>query len=91
MKVFTQTKQENLELFRKFILEGQKEGVFRENINIDMIPPTIMGTLLHFQMNRAFFEKSLKLESDEAFEKYIKNELTQHIKQTIKALLLHEN
>lgn len=91
MKVFTQTKQENLELFRKFIQEGQKEGVFRENINIDMIPPTIMGTLLHFQMNRAFFEKSLKLESDEAFEKYIKNELTQHIKQTIKALLLHEN
>lgn len=91
MKVFTETKRENLELFSKFIREGQKEGVFRTGVNIDMIPPTIMGTLIHFQMNRMFFEQTLGLETEEAFESYISNELTQHIKQTIKALLLHEN
>jgi len=91
MKSFTETKIENLELFRKFIKEGQEEGVFRKDVNVTLIPATIMGILVHFQMNRPFFEQILDLDSEAAYENYIQNELTLHIKQTIKALLLHEN
>jgi len=33
----------------------------------------------------------LGLKTDEQLDHYIKNDLTRHIQQTIKALLLHEN
>ena len=91
IKAFTRIKRENMELFKKFIEEGQAEGIFRKNVNIELIPATIMGTLIHFQMNQIFFEQILGLNSEEAYENYIKNELTAHLKQTIKALLLYEN
>lgn len=91
MKAFIDIKLQNVEAFKRIIQEGQAQGVFRKDINIFLIPTTIVGILVHFQMNRVFMEAALHLESDDAFEAYIKNELTAHIKQTIKALLLHEN
>ena len=91
MKVFTDTKRENLEIFTRFIKEGQEQGVFKKDVNFTLIPGTIMGSLVNFQMNRVFYEQVLGLATDDAFEGYIKNELTKHIKQTIKALLLNEN
>ncbi|MEL1243149.1 TetR family transcriptional regulator [Flavobacterium sp. DGU11] len=91
MKAFIDIKLQNVEAFKRIIQEGQAQGVFRKDINIFLIPTTIVGILVHFQMNRMFMETALQLESDDAFEAYIKNELTAHIKQTIKALLLHEN
>lgn len=90
MQAFMDIKKENTELFRKIVEEGQEKGIFRKDVNIALIPPTIMGTLVHFQMNQLYFEKTLGLD-EEAFNNYILNELTAHIKQTIKALLVHEN
>ena len=90
MQAFMDIKRENTELFRKIVEEGQEKGIFRKDVNIALIPPTIMGTLVHFQMNQLYFEKTLNL-TEEAFNNYILNELTAHIKQTIKALLVHEN
>lgn len=91
MKSFVEVKKQNLEAFTKIINEGQELGIFKKDINILLIPPTIMGTIVHFQMNRPFFETFLDISTEEAYEDYIKNELTNHIKQTIKALLVHEN
>lgn len=90
MQAFMDIKKENSELFKKIVEEGQEKGIFRKDVNIALIPPTIMGTLVHFQMNQLYFEKTLNL-TEEAFNNYILNELTAHIKQTIKALLVHEN
>jgi hypothetical protein len=91
MQAFLDIKKENTELFRKIIVEGQEKGVFRKDVNIQLISPTIMGILVHFQMNRLYFEQILDLRTEEDFENYILNELTVHIKQTIKALLANEN
>lgn len=91
MQSFIDIKRQNLEAFTKIIREGQDLGAFRKDINVMLIPPTIMGTLVHFQMNRLFFEKFIDISTEEAYESYIENELTTHIKQTIKALLAHEN
>lgn len=91
MQSFMNIKKENSELFRKIIAEGQEKGVFRKDVNIPLITPTIMGILINFQMNRLYFEQILNLHTEEDFENYILNELTAHIKQTIKALLAHEN
>lgn len=91
MKAFTDIKKENMEIFRRFIEQGQATGIFKKDVNIMLISGTIMGTLINFQMNRLFYEQILGLHTEQAFQDYVKNELTKHIKQTIKALLVNEN
>ncbi|AWA31450.1 TetR family transcriptional regulator [Flavobacterium magnum] len=91
LKSFTDVKRKNFEFLREIINEGQEKGVFRKDVNIYLIPPTILGTYFHFRMNRPLYEELLGLDTDESFENYIKNDLCKHIKQTIKALLTNEN
>ena len=91
IKSFTEVKKRNLESLAKIIHEGQEKGVFRKDVNIPLIPPTILGTYFHFNMNRPYYAELFNIESEEAFEAYINNELTTHIKQTIKALLTNES
>ena len=90
VKGFGEVKRKNLESLTKIINQGQQEGLFTTNINIALIPPTILGIFFQFQINRPFYEELLDLKTDAAFESYIKNELTAHIKQTIKGLLTHD-
>lgn len=87
MDAFMEVKNKNLTSLKLIVQEGQSNGHFKQDINVALIPPTIIGTFFHFQSNRPYFEKLLGLPTDEAFESYLKNELTLHIKQTIKALL----
>lgn len=91
MSSFTETKRKNMQSLQFVIDEGQQQGIFRKDVNVALIPPTIMGTYFHFHMNRPYFETIFNLTTDEAYESYIANELTTHIQQTIKALLAHEN
>lgn len=91
IKAYTEVKRKNMDFLHKVIQEGQQQGIFRKDINTPLIPPTIIGTFFHFQMNRPFYEEVLWLATDEAYENYINTELTNHIKQVIKAYLLHEN
>ncbi|KGO91640.1 TetR/AcrR family transcriptional regulator [Flavobacterium subsaxonicum] len=91
MESFMEIKKSNAEIFRRIIEEGQQKGDFRKDLTIELIPPTILGTIVHFRSNRLYFEKILGLDTEEAYESYITNELTLHIKQTIKALLANEN
>lgn len=90
-KVFTDMKKQNLISLKKIISEGQEQGVFAKNINVALLPPTIMGTFFHFQMNRLYYEDIFGFKNDEDFDNYIKTDLTIHIKKTIKALLVYEN
>jgi len=90
-KVFTDMKKQNLLSLKKIIVEGQEKGVFSKNVNIPLLPPTIMGTFFHFQTNRVYYDEILGFKSDEDFDNYIKTDLTNHIKRTIKALLVYEN
>lgn len=84
-------KKGNLKSLENIIIEGQSKGVFRSDIIIPLITPTILGTYFHFHLNRPFFEKLLNLHTEELYDQYIKNDLTKHIQQTIKALLIYEN
>ncbi|MEO8234515.1 MAG: TetR family transcriptional regulator [Flavobacterium sp.] len=88
---FNEVKKYNLEILRNIIEEGQSQGLFAKNVNVALIPPTIMGTYFHFQMNRPFYNDIFNLKTQEDFDNYIVNDLTKHIQQTIKALLVYEN
>ncbi|MCC9016600.1 TetR/AcrR family transcriptional regulator [Flavobacterium lipolyticum] len=91
MIAFTELKKGNLKSVESIIAQGQSKGVFRKDVIIPLITPTIIGTFFHFHMNRPFFEELLNLKTEEMYNEYIKTSLTKHIQQTIKALLVYEN
>lgn len=90
LKAFTAIKKGNLETLKNIIEEGQAQNSFKKNIAIPLITPTILGTYFHLHTNKPFFKEILNLETEADYDKYIKTELTSHIQQTIKSLLLNE-
>jgi AcrR family transcriptional regulator len=88
---FTELKKGNLKSLETIVQEGQSKGVFRKDVIIPLITPTIMGTFFHFHMNKPFFQELLNLNTETLYNDYIKTSLTKHIQQTIKALLVYEN
>lgn len=91
LESFSEIKKANLKSLEIIIKEGQAKNVFRKDVIIELLTPTILGTFFHFQMNKPFFEDILNLKTEEAYNNYIKTDLTKHIQQTIKALLIYEN
>ncbi len=88
---FNEIKKANINSLEKIIIEGQSLNIFRKDINIHLIIPTILGTYFYFQMHKTFLGDILSLNTDENYNQYIKNDLTNHIQQTIKSLLLYAN
>ncbi|MCD0471369.1 MULTISPECIES: TetR/AcrR family transcriptional regulator [unclassified Flavobacterium] len=88
---FTELKKGNLKSVESIITQGQEKGVFRKDVIIPLITPTIIGTFFHFHMNKSFYEELLNLKTEAMYNEYIKTSLTKHIQQTIKALLVYEN
>lgn len=91
LQAFTELKKGNLKSLEAIIQEGQQKGIFRKDVIIPLITPTILGTFFHFHMNKAFFENLLNLNTEALYSNYIKTNLTKHIQQTIKALLIYES
>lgn len=91
IKVMNEVRSRNLKSLETIIHEGQEKGIFRKDVVIPLIPPTIMGTYFQFTMNRFYFKKLLNLETDEDFDNYVQTQLKTHIQQTIKALLIYES
>ncbi|WP_281637748.1 TetR/AcrR family transcriptional regulator [Flavobacterium marginilacus] len=91
LESFSEIKKANLKSLEIIIREGQAKGVFRKDVIIELLTPTILGTYFHFYMNRPFFEEILNLNTEEKYNNYIKTTLTMHIQQTIKALLTYES
>jgi AcrR family transcriptional regulator len=91
LESFTEIKKANLKSLEIIIKEGQNKGVFRKDVTIELITPTVLGTFFHFQMNKPFFEDLLNLKTEEKYNTYIQTTLTMHIQQTIKALLTYES
>lgn len=89
-EAFTEVKNNNLKLMENIIREGQDQGLFQPNINVTLLPSTIIGTFIHVHMNKKYYQSILNLNTDAEFEHYILNDLTAHIQKTIKALLVYE-
>lgn len=87
MKQFLDVKKQNLAFFEQIVREGQEQGLFRNDVNVTLLPSTMIGTYLHFQANRPLYEDLLGLDTDARFEAYVTKELAAHIKRTINALL----
>ena len=91
INAFHDLRKSNLRSLESIIQEGQAKNVFRKDISIPLLTPTILGTFFHFHMNKEYFMNLLDLNTEEAYNNYIQNTLTKHIQQTIKALLIYES
>jgi AcrR family transcriptional regulator len=87
-ETYINQKKKNIKILDNFIKSGQENGAFKKNINSVLIIPTVLGSYFHFYYNKSFFMQLLEMEDEKSFETYIKNELTAHIQQTIKALIV---
>jgi AcrR family transcriptional regulator len=91
LQAFTDLKMANLKSMESLISDGQEKGIFKKDINIPLLIPSILGPYFHFHLNRPFYENLLHLHTEEDYNTYIKTTLTMHIQQTIKAFLIYEN
>jgi AcrR family transcriptional regulator len=91
LDAFTEVKKNNLKLVASIVKEGQEQGLFRLDVNVALLTPIIIGSLIYFQTNKSLYQDILGLKTEEDFNHYIKTEFTQHIQKTIKALLVYEN
>jgi AcrR family transcriptional regulator len=89
-EAFAKLKTNNLKVMQSIASEGQAAGLFQSDVNVTLLPTTIIGSFLHFQMNMSYYQELLHLKNDAAFEHYVLNDLTVHIQKTIKSLLLYE-
>lgn len=87
---FTEVKKANIKSLEKIIHEGQFQNIFRKDINVHLIIPTVLGTYFYFQMHKSFLSDVLSLDSEKNYNNYIQNDLTKHIQQTIKSLIIYE-
>jgi AcrR family transcriptional regulator len=91
IKSFYELRKSNLKSLEAIISEGQNKGVFRKDISILLLTPTILGTFFHFHMNKEYFMGLLNIDTEDSYNNYIQVDLTKHIQQTIKALLIYES
>ncbi|GGF80147.1 TetR family transcriptional regulator [Wenyingzhuangia marina] len=89
-KAYTKEKLEGFKTIKAFVEEGQKAGVFNENVNIELLMPTVQGSYFNFYYNKRFYKTLIPLENDVAVDIYVHQTLTKHIQQTIKSLLTNE-
>jgi AcrR family transcriptional regulator len=88
---FKDLKKNNLKIVTSIVNEGQKQGLFKPDVNVALLSPLIIGSLVYFNMNKSLYGDLFGLKTEEDFDNYIKTELLQHIQKTIKALLVYEN
>ncbi|MEL4308117.1 TetR/AcrR family transcriptional regulator [Joostella sp. CR20] len=89
-KSYLDSKRKNYELIEKFIKDGQAAGVFSKKVNIPLIFPTVLGTYFNFYYNKKSYEETYQINPKISLDDFVHTTLTEHIKQTIKALLTYE-
>ncbi len=72
----------NVNNIRKIIAEGQKKGVFKENIDTDMIILSIVGTVMQASASKFLNEKMLKTDlSNDKKKAALIERIKNHLKQ----------
>lgn len=91
-EMMQEMKNNNQSLVSKIIQQGQKENIFKKNIDIPMLMATMLGTSYHLLTTQNYYRKAANLEhqSEEDFQKTLHKKLAAHLKSLFKAILTHE-
>jgi len=85
-------KRTNLELIGQLVKEGQRKGVFKKNVDVNLMMGTLFGTANHVMTTQHMYKELMNQQDvpDEQFEKQIRKKLSAHLKSLFKAILTYE-
>lgn len=85
-------KKRNHIIIKKLILEGQKRGEFRKNIDVVLMMSTLVGIVSQMIIARRFYRETNNLEhlSEEELTAYIRKKITAYIKNLFKVMMTNE-
>ncbi len=92
IKLLSQIKMRNAELINKLIIDGQRKGDFKKNIDVVLLMSTLIGTVIQVLINQSFYRdfNNLKKMPGKEFEDTIQKKLSVHVKKIFKAILINE-
>jgi len=85
-------KKRNLEIISRLIKEGQENGEFKNDIDVNMMMSTMVGTASNLITSKQYYKELSNLQSlpEEEFHRHIKAQLSNHLKKVFKLLLTYE-
>jgi AcrR family transcriptional regulator len=85
-------KQVNQGLVKKLIMEGQRTGHFKKNVDVSFLMMTLAGTSNQLLTAQAYYRRANNLEhlSDAEFEKLMRKKLSSYLKNLFKAIIVYE-
>jgi AcrR family transcriptional regulator len=91
-KLLHEMKKRNQQLVKQLITLGQKEGVFKKNIDIPLMMATMVGTTYQLITTQHFYREINGYQDmpEDEFQKLLRKKLTIHLKTLFKAILTYE-
>ena len=89
-QVFYEAKVNNINVIKSIIDYGVAQKMFKIYDPI-LIHTTIMGIFANYKFDKAIYKEYHQLKTTQQYQRFLKKELTQHLKTIIKAVLKHED
>ena len=88
IKTLLEIKKRNAELINEIIIDGQKKGAFKKNVDVILLMSTMVGTVIHGLINQPFYREynELKKMPAKEFEEMMQKKLSVHVKKIFKAI-----
>lgn len=85
-------KKRNLEIIQRLIQEGQRNGEFKQDIDVNLMVSTMVGTANNVFTSKYYYKELSGLGhlSDDEFMELIKQKLSRHLKSLFKIMLTDE-
>ena len=85
-------KKRNIESIVKLIVDGQKKGVFKKDIDVLLLMNSLIGSITQMMLTKEYYREYYGLQnlSEDQFSEHIKQKVSTHIKFLFKAVLSYE-
>ncbi len=92
LKLLSELKLSYANLIQELIMEGQKQKVFKKNIDVMLMLNTMTGTTTQAILNKEYYKafNDLKKMKTTEFDALLVDKLRSHLKQLFKAILGYE-
>jgi AcrR family transcriptional regulator len=91
-EIIIEIKKQNLEIVQRIISEGQKQGTFKNNIDVPLMISVLSGTANNLLSTQKYYKHLSGLQhlDENEFQKHLINQLTTHLKIIIKTILTND-
>ena len=92
IKLLLEIKRKNSVLINELIIDGQKKGAFKKNVDVILLMSTLVGTVIQALINRPFYREynDMKKMPAKEFDETMQEKLSIHVKKMFKAILTNE-